>query len=99
MPYMMQPGDHMKVAEAISKHLGAPGHFDKPPAYPGQTANADAEGRHPLCTWRRQADVPPAAGWHVVSGKQKGELFDAVFYGKVEGNQSVDFVGARKESN
>ena len=38
MPYMMQPGDYKIVAEALSKYMRNPGHFENPPVYTGPTA-------------------------------------------------------------
>lgn len=86
MPYMMQPGDYKIVAETISKYLRNPGHYDNPPVYTGPTA--DLAG-----TWNVTINYVRGTGEQqfilqqdgsTLSGEQKGEIFNAVFHGKVD---------------
>jgi len=87
MPYMMQPGDHKIVADVIGKHLRHPGHFESPPVYTGQ---ANLAG-----TWAVAIDYVRGVGHQqfvlqqdgdILTGEQKGEIFQAAFHGKAEGN-------------
>ena len=86
MPYMMQPGDYKIVAETISKYLRNPGHYDNPPVYTGPTANLAG-------TWNVTINYVRGTGEQqfilqqdgsTLSGEQKGEIFNAVFQGKVD---------------
>jgi uncharacterized pyridoxal phosphate-dependent enzyme len=86
MPYMMQPGDYKIVAETISKYLRNPGHYDNPPVYTGATANLAG-------TWNVTVNYVRGVGEQqfilqqdgsTLSGEQKGEIFNAVFQGKVD---------------
>jgi uncharacterized pyridoxal phosphate-dependent enzyme len=88
MPYMMQPGDYKTVAEAISKYMRNPGHFENPPVYTGSPVNVAG-------TWNVSIQYVRGVGEQQfileqqatkVTGKQKGEIFNADFDGKVEAN-------------
>jgi uncharacterized pyridoxal phosphate-dependent enzyme len=88
MPYMMQPGDYKIVAEALSKHLRNPGHYDDPPVYPGALAKVDG-------TWHVTINYIRGVGKQqfvlkqdgsTLTGDQKGEVFNSTFQGDVNGD-------------
>jgi seryl-tRNA(Sec) selenium transferase len=89
MPYMMQPGDYKIVADTISKYLRNPGHFDDPPIYTGQTASLAG-------IWNVSINYVRGIGQQrfilkqdggVLSGEQKGELFNAPIHGQVNADR------------
>jgi hypothetical protein len=86
MPYMMQPGDYKIVAETITKYLHNPGHFENPPTYAGSTASLAG-------TWNVSIHYVRGVGQQqfflkqdgkMLSGEQKGELFNAPLHGQVD---------------
>jgi seryl-tRNA(Sec) selenium transferase len=89
MPYMMQHGDHVIVAEGIGRYLRNPGRFDNPaiPAGP----NATLAG-----TWNVSINYVRGVGHQQfllqqdgnnLSGQQKGEVFHAQLHGEVKADQ------------
>lgn len=86
MPYMMQPGDSEIVARTISRYLRNPGKYSNPPVYAGATANLAG-------TWNVTINYVSGIGKQrftlqqegsLLSGNQRGELFDATLRGNVE---------------
>jgi uncharacterized pyridoxal phosphate-dependent enzyme len=101
MPYMMQPGDYKVVAEIISKYLRNPGHFDSPPTYSGPMANVAG-------TWNVSINYVRGIGQQqfllkqnggVLSGEQRGELFNAPFHGQVEADHVTLMSNMRVSGN
>ena len=91
MPYMMQPGDYKIVAEAISKYMRNPGHFENPLVYTGAMANLAGTWNVTIKYVRgigQQQFVLEQSG-ATVSGQQKGEIYNATFKGKVEADHAM----------
>ncbi len=91
MPYMMQPGDYKIVAEAIARHLRNPGTFENPPVYTGPPANLAG-------TWQATIYYTRGVGLQqlvleqngaIVTGLQKGEVFNATLNGKVDADHAT----------
>ena len=89
MPYMMQPGEYEIVARTVAKYLRNPGHFENPPTCAGPAASVAG-------TWNVSIHYVRGVGQQqfilkqdgkVLSGEQKGELFNAPFHGQVEVDQ------------
>jgi hypothetical protein len=88
---MMQPGDYKIVAETISKYLRNPGHYENPPVYTGPTANLAGAWNVTINYVRgvgEQQFILRQEG-STLSGEQKGEIFHAVFQGKVDADHVV----------
>ncbi len=88
MPYMMQPGDHKIVADALSKHLRNPGTFTNP-------ATSSAPDANVAGAWNVTIDYSVGKGSQkltlqqsgtAVTGSQAGEIFSAELRGKVQGD-------------
>jgi seryl-tRNA(Sec) selenium transferase len=86
MPYMMQSGDHVVVAEVIGRYLRQPGHFDNPAIPAGPNANVAG-------TWNVAINYVRGVGHQqlvlqqegrILSGEQKGEVLQATIHGTVE---------------
>jgi uncharacterized pyridoxal phosphate-dependent enzyme len=86
MPYMMMPGDHKIVADAISKYMRNPGKFENPPVYTGATAQLAG-------TWNVKIKYTRGVGEQQfvleqngasLNGQHKGEIYQAPLMGKVE---------------
>jgi hypothetical protein len=87
----MQPGDYKIVAETISKYLRNPGHYENPPVYTGPTANLGGAWNVTINYVRgvgEQQFILRQDG-RTLSGEQKGEIFHAVFQGKVDADHVV----------
>jgi len=89
MPYMMQPGDHIVVAEAVGRYLRNPDHIDNPALPAGPEANLAG-------TWNVTINYVRGVGHQqfvlqqdgdMLSGEQNGEVFQATMHGKVEADQ------------
>jgi hypothetical protein len=83
---MMEPGDYKIVAEALSKYMRNPGHFENPPVYTGSTAQLAG-------TWNVTIQYIRGVGKqqfvleqkdNTVTGEQLGEIYKAQLQGKVE---------------
>jgi seryl-tRNA(Sec) selenium transferase len=86
MPYMMQPGDHLVVAEVVGRYLRHPGDIASPSQFSGPTA--DLAG-----TWNVSIEYVRGVGQQQfilrqigdsLTGEHKGEVFQAAIRGKVE---------------
>ena len=89
MPYMMQPGDAAVIAEVLSKTLRNPGHFANPPVPAGKTAEIAG-------TWKATIHYTRGTGEQqftlrqtgsTLEGELRGEVFNTVLRGSVEGDQ------------
>jgi seryl-tRNA(Sec) selenium transferase len=87
MPYMMQPGDHLVIAEVIGRYLRHPDPVESPSR--SSEATADLSG-----TWNVSIDYVRGVGHQqfvlrqqdrTVEGEQHGEIFSAALHGRIEG--------------
>ena len=88
MPYMMQPGDHKIVADALSKLLRKPGTFADPAKSSAQDATVAGSWAvtidYSVGTGRQQLTLQQDGS--AITGKQAGEIFSADLRGKVQGD-------------
>src|ERR1700735_331097 len=86
MPYMMQPGDYKIVADALSKYMRNPGHFENPPVYSGPTAQLAG-------TWNVTIQYIRGVGKQQfvlqqndtsLTGEHLGEIYKSQLQGKVQ---------------
>src|ERR1700735_1162788 len=86
MPYMMQPGDYKIVADALSKYMRNPGHFENPPVYTGPTAQLAG-------TWNVTIQYIRGVGKQQfvlqqndtsLTGEHLGEIYKSQLQGKVQ---------------
>jgi hypothetical protein len=91
MPYMMEPGDYKIVAEALSKYMRNPGHFENPPVYTGPTAELAG-------TWNVTVQYIRGVGKQQfvlqqkdtsLTGEHVGEIYKEQLQGKVEADHVV----------
>ena len=91
MPYMMQPGDHKIVADALSHHLRNPGHFENPMVPTGAMASLAG-------SWNVTIQYRLGTGHQhfvlqqdgtAVTGQQNGEVFNAKLQGKVQADHAM----------
>jgi seryl-tRNA(Sec) selenium transferase len=89
MPYMMQPGEHLVVAEVVGRYLRHPDPVE-PPSQSSEST-ADLAG-----TWDVSIVYVRGVGHQqfvlqqmgdTLAGEQQGEVFRAALRGKVEGNR------------
>jgi uncharacterized pyridoxal phosphate-dependent enzyme len=89
MPYMMDPGEEVPLANALYKHLSNPGHYPNPVVPSGTPAPVGG-------TWQVRIEYPCGIGeqhftlhqdGNTVTGDQKGEIFNASLHGTVHGDQ------------